>query len=78
MNNRYEQMLSGFKDGVYEVRVKTFCFGGHAFAHQDVHSFTSPTTLSLTIDTVRPIVHQSVHSSEALSVTVEYHEEIQC
>jgi len=78
VNNRYEQMLSGFKDGVYEVRVKTFCFGGHAFAHPDVHSFTSPTTLSLTIDTVRPIVHQSVHSSEALSVTVEYHEEIQC
>ena len=27
VHNKYELLLSGFKDGVYELRVKNFCFG---------------------------------------------------
>jgi len=27
VNNQYEKLLSGFKDNIYELRLKNYCFG---------------------------------------------------
>ena len=78
VHNRYEKLLSGFKDGTYEVRVKNFCFGGSAFAHPSVHSFVADETLTLTVDTVAPLEHRRSEDVSARTVTIEYLEQIDC
>ena len=78
VNSRYERLLSGFKDGLYEVRVKNFCTGGSAFADPSVHSFTSQQTLALTVDTVAPLAHQRSADVSDGTVGVEYYEGIDC
>jgi hypothetical protein len=78
VHNRYEKLLSGFKDGTYEVRVKNFCFGGSAFAHPSVHSFVAEETLTLTVDTVAPLEHRRSEDVSARTVTIEYLEQIDC
>ena len=70
MNNDYEKMLSGFKDALYEVRVKSFCSGGGKFASMDVHEFVSDQRLIVTVDTGAPIEKTSFSASErAVSYT---------
>ena len=54
-NGDYELLLSGFKDGVYELRLKNFCTGGDSFADAAVHEYVGEQTLTLTVDTVRPV-----------------------
>ena len=77
MNNDYEKMLSGFKDGLYEVRVKSFCSGGGKFASMDVHEFVSDQRLIVNVDTGAPIEKTSFSASER-AFGMEYLEEIDC
>ena len=77
MNNDYEKMLSGFKDNLYEVRVKSFCSGGGKFASMDVHEFVSDQRLIVTVDTGAPIEKTSFSASER-AFGMEYLEEIDC
>jgi hypothetical protein len=58
VNNEFDQMLSGFKDGTYEVRVKSFCVKGDVFAETSVHEFTSDEVLTLVVDTVKPLASE--------------------
>jgi len=55
VNNQYEKLLSGFKDNVYELRLKNFCFGGPSLADPSVHEFVGDQRLTLTVDTKRPM-----------------------
>jgi len=77
MNNDYEKMLSGFKDALYEVRVKSFCSGGGKFASMDVHEFVSDQRLIVNVDTGAPIEKTSFSASER-AFGMEYLEEIDC
>jgi len=69
--------LSGFKDGLYEVRVKSFCSGGGKFASMDVHEFVSDQRLIVNVDTGAPIEKTSFSASER-AFGMEYLEEIDC
>ena len=78
VNNENEQMLSGFKDGVYEIRVKAFCKGGDAFADVSVHESVSSESLTLTVDTVKPLPSSKQEYPESHTVSVTYFEPIDC
>lgn len=78
LNNKYDKLLSGYKDGAYEVRVKNFCSGGDAFAATEVHEYVGDKTLLLFTDTKNPLVEQHVSSPAARTVTIVYAEEIDC
>jgi hypothetical protein len=77
VNNDYEKLLSGFKDDVYELRVKNFCFGGPSLADPSVHEFVGDQRLTLTVDTKLPMV-KHVETSFGRYVMVEYDESINC
>ena len=77
VNNQYEKLLSGFKDGLYEVRVKNFCFGGPSLASEKVHSYVSDQTLLLSTDTVKPMEQSRVSSDERFH-GVKFYEAIDC
>ena len=55
INNQFEKLLSGFKDNVYELRLKNFCFGGPSLAETSVHEYVGDQILTLTVDTKRPL-----------------------
>ena len=77
VNNQYEKLLSGFKDGLYEVRVKNFCFGGPSLATENVHSYVYDETLLLSTDTVKPMEQTRVSSDERFH-GVKFYEAIDC
>lgn len=39
LNNKYDKLFSGYKDGVYEVCVKNFCLGGDVFVVIEVYEY---------------------------------------
>jgi hypothetical protein len=71
-------MLSGFKDGIYEVRAKSFCVRGDAFADASVHESVSSQTLSLLVDTVQPLPSSKQFYAESSTVGLSYFEPIDC
>ena len=75
-NGQYEKLLSGFKDGVYELRVKSFCGGASSLADASVHEYVSDQRLLLTVDTVAPVRLRTF--SEAQYFGAEFSEEIDC
>jgi hypothetical protein len=77
VNNQYEKLLSGFKDDVYELRVKNFCFGGSALAISAVHEYISDQRLTLTVDTAAPIPHRLSQTDDNIYV-VRFYEAIDC
>lgn len=78
VNNEFDQMLSGFKDGTYEVRVKSFCVKGDVFAETSVHEFTSDEVLTLVVDTVKPLASELKQYPSTRTVGVTYYEPIDC
>ena len=77
LNNDYEKMLSGFKDNLYEVRVKSFCSGGGKFASTDVHEFVSDQRLFIKVDTGAPLAKMTFSSFQH-TFGVEFLEDIDC
>ena len=77
VNNQYEKLLSGFKDGLYEVRVKNFCFGGPSLALDSVHEYVSDQILSLSVDTVKPMERERTSSDERF-YGITFYEPIDC
>ena len=77
INNQFEKLLSGFKDNVYELRLKNFCFGGPSLAESSVHEFVGDQRLSLTVDTKRPLAVNEIRFSKE-SFGVEFSESIDC
>jgi hypothetical protein len=75
-NGKYEKLLSGFKDGLYELRVKSFCTGASSLADLSVHEYVSEQRLLLNVDTVAPVRVRTFE--EAQYYGVEYAEEIDC
>jgi hypothetical protein len=78
VNNQYEKLLSGYKDGTYELRVKNFCFGGSALAESSVHEYVSDQILTLTVDTKQPLPLKKDEEYSARTVTLVYDEAIDC
>jgi hypothetical protein len=62
VHNQYERLLSGFKDGTYEIRVKNFCAGGPSLAESSVHEYIAEQKLTLTVDTFAPIAQTLVRA----------------
>lgn len=77
INNQFEKLLSGFKDNVYELRVKNFCFGGPSLADPSVHEFVGDQRLTLTVDTKAPMIKRYVTFGERY-FGVELDEAIDC
>jgi len=77
INNQYEKLLGGFKDNVYELRVKNFCFGGPSMADSSVHEYVSDQRLTLTVDTKAPMVKKYFTFGEKY-FGVELDEAIDC
>jgi hypothetical protein len=82
VNNQYEKLLSGFKDNIYELRLKNFCFGTEtrpisALADSTVHEYVSDQILTLRVDTKTPIPGRSYPSFNRF-YTVEFPEAIDC
>jgi len=77
VNNQFEKLLSGFKDNVYELRLKNFCFGGPSLADPSVHEFVGDQRLTLTVDTKRPLDIVDVSSQQRV-FGKEFDENIDC
>jgi hypothetical protein len=77
INNQYEKLLSGFKDNVYELRLKNFCFGGPSLADPSVHEYVGDQRLTLTVDTKRPL-DKLDFSSQQRVFGKEFDENIDC
>ena len=78
INNAYDRLLSGFKDGVYDVRVVNFCFGGPTFAEKSVHKYISDEYIGLNVDTRAPMQQGTYKDKTSRSVWVKYIEDIDC
>lgn len=78
INNAYDKLLSGFKDGVYDVRVVNFCFGGPTFAEKSVHKYISEEYIGLNVDTRAPMQQGTYKEKTSRSVWVKYIEDIDC
>lgn len=76
INNDFDKLLSGFKDDVYEVRVKTFCNNGDAFADTSVHEYVSDQRLRLVADTKPPL--QMLNWAGWDSFAVHFSEQLNC
>ena len=82
VNNQYEKLLSGFKDNIYELRLKNFCFGTEtrpisALADSTVHEYVSDQILTLRVDTKTPIPGKTYPAFQRF-YTVEFPEAIDC
>jgi hypothetical protein len=77
VNNQFEKLLSGFKDNVYELRLKNFCFGGPSLADPSVHEYVGEQRLTLTVDTKMPLPGP-VFASFETSFGVDFDENIDC
>lgn len=60
-----------------ECRVKNFCFGGPSLAVSSVHEFVSDQTLTLSVDTVKPMEQMRISSDERF-YGVKFYEPIDC
>ena len=77
INNQFEKLLSGFKDNVYELRIKNFCFGGPALADSSVHEFVGDQRLTLSVDTKAPVATTKIDFNGE-TFGVEFDEAIDC
>ena len=77
INNQFEKLLSGFKDNMYELRLKNFCFGGPSLADPSVHEYVGDQRLTLTVDTKRPL-DKLDFSSQQRVFGKEFDENIDC
>lgn len=77
VNNQYEKLLSGFKDNVYELRVKNFCFGGPSLAEPSVHEYVSDQRLTMTVDTKLPMQVRKYSASHEF-FGIQFDEPIDC
>jgi hypothetical protein len=77
VDNEIDQLMSGFKDGEYEVRVKNYCTGVPALAPPLVHEFVGDEKLTLSIDTKKPIGIRRVQMGER-TFGIEFDEPIDC
>ena len=73
---RFDRLLSGFKDGKYELRLKNFCTEADALADASVHEYVSEQKLLLTIDTVAPVITRIFSNQQYFGV--EFVENIDC
>jgi len=78
LDNLMDNLMTGSRDGTYEVRAKTFCASGDVLAHEDVHEYVSDETFTFSVDTASPLVQQRAHDSTARTVSVSFTEEIEC
>ena len=78
LNDKYEKLLSGYKDGRYEIRLKTYCVGGSHLADEAVHSYVSDQTLVLTIDTKTPLIGALSYVNSQTTQRVDFMEPIDC
>ena len=78
LNNDYDKLLSGFKDGVYELRVKNLCSGASALAASSVHEYVGDQVLTLTIDTVFPKSQGKHHDAGSYTIWASFSEAIDC
>ena len=69
-------MLSGFKDGKYELRLKNFCTEADALADASIHEYVSEQKLLLTVDTVAPVITRTFNNQQYFGV--EFVENIDC
>jgi len=76
LNNDYDKLLSGFKDGAYELRLKSFCINAPTLSDISVQEYVSDTTLALFVDTKAPMVMRTSSGGKFFSVT--FTEEIDC
>ena len=72
-----ENLLSGYKDGEYEIRVKNFC-GGSVSSGADVYQYVSDQTLTLRVDTSAPTQQGKYQDKSSRTIWVKYLEEIDC
>ena len=77
VDNEIDQLMSGFKDGEYEVRVKNYCMGVPALAPTPVHEFVADEKLTLSIDTKKPIGIRRVQMGDR-TFGIEFDEPIDC
>jgi hypothetical protein len=77
VNNQFEKLLSGFKDNVYELRLKNFCFGGSSLADPSVHEYVGDQRLTLTVDTNPPVAASQIEFN-AQTFGVDFDEAIDC
>jgi hypothetical protein len=77
-NLGYDKLLSGYKDGAYELRMKSYCVGGHSVAEAAVHEYVSDQIVTLKIDTKRPLVRNLKYSESPSTQEVSFTEEIDC
>jgi hypothetical protein len=77
LNNAYDKLLSGFKDGAYELRLKSFCINAPTLADISVQEYVSDTTLALFVDTKAPMERARTASGETF-FNVAFTEEIDC
>jgi len=77
INNQFEKLLSGFKDNVYELRLKTFCAGGPSLAEPSVHEFVGEQRLTLAVDTKQPMETGTISSREQFFGVV-FDESVEC
>ena len=77
LNNAYDKLLSGFKDGAYELRLKSFCINAPTLADISVQEYVSDTTLVLFVDTKAPMERARTASGETF-FNVAFTEEIDC
>ena len=73
---RFDRLLSGFKDGKYELRLKNFCTEADALADASVHEYVSEQKLLLTVDTVAPVITRTFSNQQYFGV--EFVENIDC
>jgi len=73
---RFDKLLSGFKDGKYELRLKNFCTGADALADTSVHEYISDQKLLLTVDTVAPVITRTFGIQQYFGV--KFAENIDC
>lgn len=73
---RFDRLLSGFKDGKYELRLKNFCTEADALADASIHEYVSEQKLLLTVDTVAPVITRTFSNQQYFGV--EFVENIDC
>ena len=75
--NQYDDLLSGFKDGSYELRLKTFCVDTPTLADVSVQEYVSDKTLLLHVDTKPPLEYERTSSGDTF-FSVAFNEAIDC
>ena len=78
LNDNYNKLLSGYKDGTYEIRLKSMCTGGNVFADSSVHEYVSDQKLVLKIDTKDPLIGALSYVSSQSTLRVDFMEPIDC